>query len=231
MHLFTPPYPSLSSGSPCGRALPLACCHCRTQHPATRPHPAPWALITPTPDPGPTTIARPFTRPTPSLPSVTPVHVVCSPPHPSRPRGRVPRLGHLTAFNQPPRYTIGCSPARGRVGLVCPLSLCQCQHPGLSFSCRGFFIRGVIRQPRPLSTTPRFRRYPERYWGGTGQYQQAVPGDTRRYPPPQRAVLARYRVVRRYRPGLTFSPVPGGRYPVPGQKMGDTGAIRGAGTA
>ena len=75
------------------------------------------------------------------------------------------------------------------------------------------------------------KRYQEWYQGGTQRYQQAVPGDTRQYQPPQRAVLARYRVVRRYRPGLTFSPVPPRRYPVPGQKMGDTGAVRAVGTA
>jgi hypothetical protein len=90
---------------------------------------------------------------------------------------------------------------------------------------------GLLHEGDTSRFYPRLKRYQRRYQGGTERYQQAVPGDTRRYPHPEKAVPAQYHPIRWYRPGITFSPVPPRRYPVPLFKQGDTEAIRAAGTA
>lgn len=108
---------------------------------------------------------------------------------------------------------IRCSP------LYCWPSLIHSDRPGL------------LHEGDTSRFYPCIGRYQRRYQGGTERYQQAVPGDTRRYQHPEKAVPSQYHPVRRYRPGITFSPVPPGRYPVPLFKQGDTEAIRAAGTA
>ena len=138
-------------------------------------------------------------------------------------RGRVVPVFHPTATKI---RNLEMTQTRGRVRQICRSAKRQSPHPDSAFFNRVSSIGGLAPQTTSVSTTPLFGRYLERYQGGTGRYQQAVPGHTRRYWQLPKAVPAQYRAVRRYHLGITFSPVPPGRYPVPGQKEGDTGAVR-----
>lgn len=137
-----------------------------------------------------------------------------------------PRLGHQHLISEPSASrAIAVNPRVFTAATRATLSastdeidcspICYCWPSTIPSVCPGLPYEGDTRRfcPHP-------ERYQRRYQGGTERYQHL-----------EKAVPPQYHPVRRYRPGITFSPVLPRRYPVPPSRQGDTEAIRAASTA